>query len=323
MKQTINNIAIITSGGDSPGMNACIRAITKTAWNLNISVFGVQDGYKGLIDNVFFKIEEKHIQNIIGKGGTILGTARSKRFYEKEHRATAIKNLKNKNIEGLIVIGGDGSFKGANLLQKEGNINIIGLPGTIDNDMFGTDSTIGYDTTLNTIMSAIDKINDTANSHKRLFLIEVMGKDAGFIAIRSTISGGAGMVLIPEEETLYKDIYHHLEDKTNKANIIIVAEGDDAGGANNVAQKIKLKYPDYDTRVSILGHIQRGGSPSAYDRVLASRLGNAAVHALINNNKDMMVGIVNNQIKHTPIMKCVKHNKTINTELLQLIKEIS
>lgn len=319
----INNIAILTSGGDSPGMNACIRAITKTATKENILVYGIKNGFKGLIDNEIIEIKDKDVDHIIQKGGTILGTARSKRFFNQEHRKTAIKNLQNKNIEALIVIGGDGSFRGANLLQIEGDINIIGLPGTIDNDMFGTDSTIGYDTALNTVMQAIDKITDTANSHQRLFFIEVMGKDAGFIALRSAIAGGAGMVLIPEEQTFYEDVYHHIENNTNKANIIIVAEGDDAGGAETIANKIKMKHPEYDTRVSILGHIQRGGSPSAYDRVLASRLGNAAVHALLKNKKDVMIGIVNREVYYTPIMKCVKHHKEINKGLTKLIEELS
>ena len=323
MIQSINNIAILTSGGDSPGMNACIRAITKTAWKNSIQVYGVQDGYSGLIDNNLFKIEEKHIENIIHKGGTFLGTARSKLFFDIEHRSTAIKNLKSKNIEALIVIGGDGSFKGASLLQKESNINIIGIPGTIDNDMFGTDATIGYDTALNTIINAIDKIKDTANSHKRLFLIEVMGKDAGFIALRSAIASGSGMVLIPEEKPLYENIFKHLKNKQNKANIIIIAEGDDGGGANEVANKIKEEFPDYDSRVSILGHIQRGGSPSAFDRVLASRLGNGAIHALLEQQSDIMVGILNNKLEYTPISKSVKHHKKIKKELLSLINEIS
>lgn len=322
----MKKIGVFTSGGDSPGMNACIRAVVRTCVFHNIEVYGIYRGYEGMIDGEIVAMDSKSVGNIIQKGGTILKTSRSARFLTPEGRKQAFENLQKHGIEGLIAIGGDGTFKGAEVFTKEYPVSIIGLPGTIDNDLVGTDYTIGYDTALNTVIEAVDKIRDTADSHNRLFIVEVMGKDAGFIALRSGIASGAESVLVPETKTYIDEIIQKLEKgrRNNKASgIIIVAEGDDSGGAIEVAKKIKEKFTHYDIRVSILGHIQRGGNPSAYDRVLSSRLGYGAVQALLEGKTNKMLGIVNNQYHYTDFTKAIKHHDHLNPYLLKLVDVLS
>ncbi len=321
MKKSIKKIAVFTSGGDSPGMNAAVRAVTRTALANQIEVAGIYDGYQGMIEGRFEPLYSHSVGNIIQRGGTILRSARSKDFRTKEGRKKAYENLKKENIDAVVAIGGDGTFTGALVFSQEYNIPFVGLPGTIDNDLFGTDNCIGYDTALNTVVEAVDKIRDTADSHHRLFFIEVMGRDAGFIALRSGIATGAEAILIPETKTYIPELIHKLEqgrEHHKNSMIIIVAEGDDAGGAYDVAAKVKERFDYYDMRVTVLGHIQRGGSPSAYDRVLASILGNAAVNALLQGKENVMVGLVKNEISYTPFEKAIKHHQEINPQLLQL-----
>lgn len=321
----MKKIGVFTSGGDSPGMNAAVRAVVRTCIFNNIEAYGIYEGYKGLIEGNIKQLNTKDVSNIIQRGGTILKSARCKEFHTKEGRQHAFDNIKKFGLEGIVAIGGDGTFTGAAIFNKEFDIPFIGIPGTIDNDLYGTDNTIGYDTALNTVVEAVDKIRDTASSHKRLFLIEVMGRDAGFIALRSGIGVGAEAILIPETETYINELITKLDNnnKHKESMIVIVAEGDDAGGAYKVAEKLKVKCPNYDARVTILGHIQRGGSPSALDRVLASQLGNAAVNSLLNNQTNAMVGIINKEVVLTPFEKAIKHNQKINTELLKLVEVLS
>ncbi len=322
----MKKIALFTSGGDAPGMNACIRSVVRTCIYHKIEVVGIMRGYEGMIDGEFISLNSKSVANIIQRGGTMLKTARSERFHTSEGRKQAYNNLKAYNIDGIIAIGGDGTFTGASIFNKEYDIPFIGIPGTIDNDLYGTDYTLGYDTALNTVIEAVDKIRDTASSHNRLFFIEVMGKDAGFIALRSGIAVGAEAVLIPETKTYIDTLIKKLQAgrrKSKTSGIVIVAEGDDAGGAYEVAKKVKEKFNHYDTRVSVLGHLQRGGSPSAKDRVLASQLGHAAVLNLIDEKTNLMIGLVNNNITSTPFDKAIKHNKSIKKELLNLVDILS
>ena len=322
----IRNIAVLTSGGDSPGMNACLRSVVRTSVYNGLSVFGVKRGYAGLIEGDIVSLKSENVANILQRGGTFLKSSRSLEFKTKKGREIAYQNILKNRIDGLIVIGGDGTFKGANIFSSEFNIPIIGIPGTIDNDMYGTDSTIGYDTALNTVVSAVDKIRDTANSHNRLFVVEVMGKDAGFIALRTGIGVGAEAILIPETPTYLANLFDKLKNgrRANKTSgIIIVAEGDDGGGAYKVSEEIKSKFDFYDVRVSVLGHLQRGGNPSAYDRVLASRLGYSAVEALISGRNNEMVGVKNSKIIFTPFKKACKYNKNIKKELLDLANILS
>ncbi len=322
----MKKIGVFTSGGDSPGMNACIRAVVRTAVYHAVEVIGVNRGYNGLIEGDFVELKSHSVANILQRGGTILKSARSEEFKTKEGRKKAFSTIKSAGIEGIIAIGGDGTFTGANEFNSEFDIPFIGIPGTIDNDLFGTDNTIGYDTALNTVIDAVDKIRDTASSHNRLFFVEVMGKDAGFIALRSGIATGAEAILVPETKTYINELIHKLEQgrrKSKTSGIVIVAEGDDAGGAFEVAKKVKEKFDYYDTRVVVLGHVQRGGSPSAKDRVLASQLGNAAVEKLLDGEVNKMVGIVNNQLVLTPFEKAIKHNKELNTNLLKLVEVLS
>ncbi len=320
----IKNIAVLTSGGDAPGMNAAIRAVVRTGIYYNLNVFGVRRGYDGLVNGDMFSMDAKSVANIIQRGGTILKTARSAEFRTPEGRQQAYDNIKANNIDALVVIGGDGTFTGATKFIEEFDIPIIGLPGTIDNDLAGTDFTIGYDTAINTVIDAVDKIRDTAESHDRLFVIEVMGRDSGLIALRSGISTGAEAVLIPEIEVDYDAIMTRL-DKTRKnkaSRIVIVAEGDKEGGLV-VAEKIQHRFPHYDVRVSILGHIQRGGKPSCMDRVLASRLGVAAVEGLLEGRRGEMVGLIHSQIEYTPFSKAIKHIDSINKNLLRIVEILS
>lgn len=318
----MKRIAIYTSGGDSPGMNACVRAAVRTAHYRNIEVFGIRRGYAGMIDNDIFPIDSRAVSNIIQRGGTILKTARSKEFMTAEGRKTAYNNLKAHGIEGLICIGGNGSFTGAKLFHEEYGIPCIGAPGTIDNDLYGTDFTIGFDTAVNTAVEAIDKIRDTADSHDRVFFVEVMGRHAGYIALAAGIAGGAESILIPESsEDWHKmlDLFMG-ENKSKKAfTIVVVAEGEEHGGAMQIVDRLKEMDANFDARVTILGHIQRGGSPTAYDRVLASRLGNAAVEALLNGDSNKMAGLRNNVVVLTPFDDAINKTKHLNPDLMRLV----
>ena len=317
----IKHIGVLTSGGDAPGMNAAIRAVVRTAIYYDLEVTGIRQGFEGLIKGFFKPLKSHSVSEIIQRGGTILKTARCEEFKTEEGRRKAYENLKKQNINGVVVIGGDGTFTGARIFNEEYEIPFVGVPGTIDNDIFGTDRTIGYDTALNTAIEAIDKIRDTASAHNRLFFIEVMGAEAGFIAIRSGISCGAEAILIPEIKDQAKSLKNQLEEgkrRKKSSNIIIVAEGDDEGGAAEIANKVKDDFKDYSIRVTVLGHIQRGGSPSAFDRVTASRMGHAAVVALLDDQKSVMVGLKNNEIVQVPFRKAVKTHKEVNWELLEL-----
>ncbi|WP_341843519.1 6-phosphofructokinase [Chitinophaga caseinilytica] len=319
----VNNIAVLTSGGDAPGMNAAIRAVVRTGIYHHLNVYGVMYGYKGMLTGEIFPMEGKSVANIIQRGGTVLKTARCMEFYQPEGRKRAYENLKKFGIDGLVVIGGDGSFKGAQKFSQEFDIPCIGLPGTIDKDIAGTDFTIGFDTAVNTAVEAIDKIRDTADAHDRLFIIEVMGRDAGYIALHSGIATGAEHILIPEHKTNIDDVIDSLtanERRSKMVNLIVVAEGDEFGGADEVARHVKERMPQLDTRVTVLGHIQRGGSPTCLDRLVASRMGYAAVEALINGVSNVMVGIVNNEIQFTPLDKAVKAKQQIDPEWLKIVK---
>lgn len=320
----IKNIAVLTSGGDAPGMNAGIRAVIRAGIYHGLNMFGVKRGYDGLVKGDIMPMDAKSVANIIQRGGTILKTARSDEFRTYEGRKQAYENIKKLGIDALVVIGGDGTFTGASKFIEEFDIPILGMPGTIDNDLAGTDFTIGYDTAINTVVDAVDKIRDTAESHDRLFVIEVMGRDSGLIALRSGISTGAEAVLIPELEVDYNAIMKRLDSsrKNKSSRIIIVAEGDDEGGLV-VAAKIKENFPQYDVRVSILGHIQRGGKPSCMDRVLASRLGVAAVEGLIAGRRGEMAGLVSGQITYTPFSKAIKHIDKLNPDLTRIVEILS
>jgi len=323
----IKNIGVLTSGGDSPGMNAAIRAVVRGSIYYNIEVTGYIRGYEGLINNDFIPMDRKSVANIIQRGGTILKTARSEAFRTVEGRKKAYENLKAKGIDALVVIGGDGTFTGANIFSKEFEFPIIGLPGTIDNDLAGTDFTIGYDSAINTVIDAVDRIRDTAESHDRLFIVEVMGRDSGLIALRSGIGAGAEAIMIPEANMNADDVLHKLEHsrKDKSSKIIIVAEGDDTGGAFKVGEILQEKYPHYDTKVSVLGHIQRGGKPTCMDRVLASRLGVAAVEGLISGESGVMAGQVNREIIFTPFDHAIKHinAEKVSAKWLKLIDILS
>lgn len=317
----IKKIAVLTSGGDSPGMNACIRAVVRTAVYHHIDVLGFLKGYDGLVDNRFLELTRESVSGIIQKGGTILKTARSERFRTAEGCQLAARHLRDNGVEGLVVIGGDGSFKGAMELSKALPIPIVGCAGTIDNDLAGTDFTIGYDTAINTVVEAIDKIRDTAESHDRIFVVEVMGRDAGLIAIRSAIASGAEALLVPEMKHDTADLIRKIKSwrSSKSSKIIVVAEGDESGGAFKVAELIKTHCPEFDLRVSVLGHIQRGGNPSCMERVNASIIGYHAVKALMEGRKNEMVGIIDKQIVYTPFEKAVKHHQELDKGLEELI----
>jgi 6-phosphofructokinase 1 len=318
----IKRIGVLTSGGDSPGMNACIRAIVKTALHHQIEVIGFKRGYEGLIDNEFLKLTHSEVSGIIHKGGTILKTARSKRFTTDNGLKQASENLLAHQMDGLVVIGGDGSFKGALALSKISTIKIIGCAGTIDNDLIGTDFTIGYDTAINTVVEAVDKIRDTAESHNRIFVVEVMGRDAGLIALRSSIASGAEALLVPELKNDMAQLMNKINNwRSNKGSkIIVVAEGDESGGAFKVGEIIKQQLPEADLRISILGHIQRGGNPSCMDRVNASLVGYHSVKGLLADETNKMAGIVDKKITFTPLEKVVKHHQKLNEELEAILE---
>ncbi len=323
MSKKVHKIGVLTSGGDSPGMNAAIRAVVRTGLYHNMEVFGIMRGYQGMIDDDIVPMHSRSVANIIQRGGTILKTARSKDFYTPEGRKKAYDNLKKHGIDGLVVIGGDGSFRGAQKFSNEFDIPCIGLPGTIDKDIAGSDFTIGFDTAVNTAIEAIDKIRDTADAHDRLFIIEVMGRDAGYIALHSGIATGAEHILIPETKTDIEAVVDSLEEKERRkklVNMIVVAEGDETGGANEVLSIIKRRLPHLDTRVCILGHIQRGGSPSCLDRLIASRLGYAAVDCLIEGKHNIMIGIMNNKLHFTALDKAVKAKQKISEEWMKIVK---
>jgi len=350
----IKRIGVFTSGGDAPGMNAAIRAVVRAGMYRNLEVYGIHRGYEGMINGEIKHLDSRKVSGIIQYGGTILKSARSAEFRTFEGRQKAYENLKKHEIDAVVAIGGDGTFGGAKQFSEEfdipfvGNDNVpekgilfldefnlatkstakgayepfVGIPGTIDNDLFGTDYTIGYDTCLNTVMEAIDKIRDTASAHDRLFFIEVMGRDAGFIALNAGIACGAEAVFIPEVKSNVANLKNYLEEgfrRKKSSNIIIVSEGDDAGGAMDIAKQVKEDLKDYDVRVSILGHIQRGGSPTAFDRVLATRLGIASVDALLDGQRSIMVGIVNNKIAHVPFNKTIKHHNPLDMDMISTI----
>jgi 6-phosphofructokinase 1 len=320
----MKNIGVFTSGGDSPGMNACIRAVVRTAVQKGVTVFGIMNGYEGMIDGNFIEMNSRSVGNIIHRGGTILKSARSKRFMTAEGRKQAFEQLKDKNIDGIVAIGGDGTFKGAQEFTREYGIPFIGLPGTIDNDLFGTDFTIGYDTAVNTAVEAIDKVRDTATSHGRLFFIEVMGRDVGYIALASGIAGGAEDIFIPETKTDLQALSDKLTKYAHKESyIIVVSEGDDAGNVREIADKFKLLHPEKDIKYLVLGHLLRGGNPTANDRILASRLGIASVNALIDGNHNVMIGWQKNSLAITPLEKAVKHHIEIDRELSEMLNILS
>ena len=326
MKYEIKCIGVLTSGGDSPGMNAAVRSVTRAAIFNGIRVKAIYRGYRGLITNEIVEFQTQNVSNIIQQGGTILKSARCAEFRTPEGRKQAYDNMTAAGIDALVVIGGDGTFTGARIFAQEYNVPIVGLPGTIDNDLYGTDSTIGYDTALNTIVEAVDKIRDTATSHERLFFIEVMGRDAGFLALNSALASGAEAAIIPERETQVDQLEELIKNgfrKSKNSSIVIVAESDITGGAAGLAERMHNEHPEYDVRVTILGHIQRGGSPSAFDRILASRMGVAAIDALKDEQRSIMIGIVNDEIVHVPFTKAIKDDKPVNENLLGVISILS
>ena len=322
----INSIGILTSGGDAPGMNAAIRAVTRSAIYNGLKVFGIYRGYKGLVTDEIVEFKSQNVSNIIQMGGTILKTARCKEFRTAEGRAQAYENMKKHGIDALVVIGGDGSLTGARILAQEFDIPCIGLPGTIDNDLYGTDTTIGYDTALNTILDAVDKIRDTATSHERLFFVEVMGRDAGFLALNGAIAAGAEAAIIPEFSTEVDQLEQFIEHgfkKSKSSSIVLVAESELTGGAMHYAERVKNEYPQYDVRVTILGHLQRGGRPTAHDRIIASRMGVASIQALLEGQRNVMIGIENDKIVYVPFAKAIKNDKPIDKELVNVLAELS
>src|SRR6476619_5957704 len=323
MNRKVTRIGVLTSGGDAPGMNAAIRAVVRTGIYNGMDVYGILRGYSGMIDGDIIKMESKSVANIIQRGGTVLKTSRCKEFFEKEGRQRAYNNLVKHGIDALVIIGGDGSFRGAQIFSNEFDIPCIGLPGTIDKDIAGTDFTIGFDTAVNTAVEAIDKIRDTADAHDRLFIIEVMGRDAGYIALHSGIATGAENILIPEQKTDIEDVIASLQEKERRkklVNLIVVAEGDEFGGANEVAKAVKERLPQTETRVCILGHIQRGGAPTCLDRLIASRMGYHAVESLIEGRHNMFVGIQNNKMNYVPLDKVHKKKSTISDEWMKIVK---
>ena len=323
---TIKCIGILTSGGDAPGMNAAIRAVTRSAIYNGLRVKGIYRGYKGLITGEIQEFKTQNVSNIIQQGGTILKTARCQEFKTPEGRKIAYETMQREEIDALIVIGGDGSLTGARLLAQEYDIPCIGLPGTIDNDLYGTDTTIGYDTALNTILDAVDKIRDTATSHERLFFVEVMGRDAGFLALNGAIAAGAEAAIIPEFNTEVDQLEEFIKNgfrKSKSSSIVLVAESEITGGAMHYAERVKNEYPQYDVRVTILGHLQRGGSPTAHDRIIASRMGVASIQALMEGQRNVMIGIENDQIVYVPFSKAIKNDKPIDRELVNVLHEWS
>ncbi|HRG81516.1 MAG TPA: 6-phosphofructokinase [Chitinophagaceae bacterium] len=323
MEKKVSKIGVLTSGGDSPGMNAAIRAVVRTGLYHGLEMFGIMRGYQGMIEDDIYQMDSRSVANIIQRGGTILKTARCKEFFELEGRQKAYNNLKKRGIDGLVIIGGDGSFRGAVKFSQDFDIPCVGLAGTIDKDISGTDFTIGFDTAVNTAVEAIDKIRDTMDAHDRIFVIEVMGRDAGYIALHSGIATGAENILIPERKTNMNDLISSLLEKERRkklVNLIVVAEGDEFGGGNNVQAILKEKLPNAEIRVCILGHIQRGGSPSCIDRLIASRMGYHAVESLIEGRHNVFVGILNNKMHYLPLQDAVKNKGKISDEWMKIVK---
>ncbi len=323
MEKKVSKIGVLTSGGDAPGMNAAIRAVVRTGLYHGLEMYGIMRGYQGLIEDDIAKMDTRSVANIIQRGGTILKTARCKEFYTHGGRKKAYANLKNRAIDGLVIIGGDGSFRGAVEFSKEFDIACVGIAGTIDKDIVGTDFTIGFDTAVNTAVEAIDKIRDTMDAHDRIFVIEVMGRDAGYIALHSGIATGAENILIPERKTLLQDLVSSLQEKERRkklVNLIVVAEGESFGGAVEVQRMILEKMPNAEIRVCILGHIQRGGSPSCLDRLMASRMGYHAVGCLMEGRHNVFVGILNNKMNYIPLENAVKSKGQISSEWLTIVK---
>jgi 6-phosphofructokinase 1 len=323
MAKKVNRIGVLTSGGDSPGMNAAIRAVVRTGLYHGLEVFGIMRGYQGMIEDDIFQMEGRSVANIIQRGGTILKTARCKEFFEHAGRKKGYDNLKKRGINGLVIIGGDGSFNGAVKFSQEFDIPCIGIAGTIDKDIHGSDYTIGFDTAVNTAIQAIDKIRDTMDAHDRIFIIEVMGRDAGYIALHSGIATGAENIMIPERKTNIKDIILSLQEKERRkklVNLIVVAEGDEFGGANEVQKALQENLPNAEIRVAILGHIQRGGSPTGIDRLIASRMGYHAVECLMEGKFNVFVGIQNNRMHYIPLEKAVKNKGSISEEWMKIVK---
>jgi len=322
----MRRIAVFTSGGDAPGMNACIRAVVRTAIYNNVEIYGIMRGYEGMIKGRIHRMQSKSVSNILQTGGTILKSARSKEFMTHEGRKKAYQQLKHFDIDGLIAIGGDGTFTGAKVFFEEFGMPTVGCPGTIDNDIFGTDYTIGYDTAVNTALEAIDKIRDTADSHNRVFFVEVMGRDSGYIAIQSGIGGGAEIVMVPETETTIEQVIDTLQKgklKHKASSIVIVAEGDEEGNATEIAEKVKNATDGLDIRVTTLGHIQRGGTPTARDRILASRMGIGAVEGLLTGKSNVMAGIENNQLVYTSFDDAIHKQKPIQDDLIKMVEVLS
>lgn len=323
MASNIKCIGVLTSGGDAPGMNAAIRAVTRAAIFNGIRVKGIYKGFRGLISGDVVEFKTDSVSNIIQRGGTILKTARCEEFKTIEGRKIAYETMRREEINALVVIGGDGSLTGANIFANEYNIPIVGLPGTIDNDLNGTDVTIGYDTALNTIMEAVDKIRDTATSHERLFFIEVMGRNCGYLALNSAIAAGAEAAIIPEisiEKDQLAELIQQGFRKSKNSSLVLVTESEVTGGALKLAERVKNEYPQYDVRVSILGHLQRGGSPSAQDRILASRMGVAAIQAFLEDQRNVMIGIRENEIDYVPFQRAIKKEREISEELLEVLR---
>ena len=322
----IKTIGILTSGGDAPGMNAALRAVTRAAIFNGIKVKAIMRGYKGMVTNEIVEFKTQNVSNIIQHGGTIIKTARCDEFKTKEGRQLAYDNLKSHEIDALVVLGGDGTFTGARIFAQEFNFPIVGVPCTIDNDLYGTDFTIGYDTALNTVIDAVDKIRDTASSHERLFFVEVMGRDAGFLALNAAIASGAEAAVIPEvsiKDDMLSEVIKNGFRKSKNSSIVLVAESEVTGGAAGVAERVKKEHPEYDVRVVVLGHMQRGGTPSAQDRILASRMGAAAIEALLEEQRNLMVGIVNDEIVYVPFTKAIRDDKPINMKLISTLRTLS
>jgi 6-phosphofructokinase 1 len=323
---SIKKIAVFTSGGDAPGMNAAVRAVVRTAIYKDIQVAGIYRGFEGMIEGDIEELDVRSVNHILQRGGTFLKSARSEEFRQKKGREKAYNKLMAKGIDAVVAIGGDGTFAGAHIFNKEFDFPFIGIPGTIDNDLFGTDYTIGFDTALNTVVESVDKIRDTAASHNRLFFVEVMGRDAGFIAAHAGVACGALATLIPERETTIEDLVEKLSEarrKNKSSSVIIVAEGGKSGDATEIAKQVNEKAPYYETKVTILGHIQRGGSPSCFDRNLASRLGVAAVESLLKGERDCMVGMINHEIVLTPFSEAISESLTIDPELIRIADMLS
>jgi len=323
MSIEINNIAVLTSGGDAPGMNAAIRAVTRTALYYGKKVFGVYRGYEGMIENDIVELNTTSVKHILALGGTFLKSARSQEFRTPEGRAKAAKNLKDRNIDALVVIGGDGSFTGALKLAEEHGIKVIGVPGTIDNDLYGTDYTIGYDTATNTVIESVDKIRDTASSHNRLFLVEVMGRDTGYIAASTGLATGALSIILPEKNNTYEELFGDLRSaQANKktSNIIMVAEGNHLGDIFEIATAVRKEFPSIDVKVTTLGHTQRGGSPSNNDRILASVLGHYAINGLMEGQEKVMSGMINQKVVFTPLGDAITKTTALDYEMLTIAK---